>query len=217
MAEQQPSGGFRMVFKSHYQSLHLVAQAAPAELRRLLFLNLIFGAGPALVLYLQKIVIDEIARFAAVPQPISLFGWIGARPLLWSAILGFILINLLLDSIETIAGFEAITFRDRVQGEIKAQIYAKVANFSDIALFENPALLNTLQLALAGISRVDQLSFTVGNLLTGIFSFVPVFFLSFSIAWWIPLVVILFSLPSLVVQLRIGPHADSAVMVVNFS
>ena len=153
-------------------------------------------------LYLQKIVIDEIVGFSVAAQSESAWHWVVTKPVLLGGILGFIVINLLLDSIETIAGFEATTFRDRVQGRVKARLYEKVVYFKDIALFESPEMLNTLQLALTGISRVNHLSFTVGNLLTGIFSFVPMFLLAFSIAWWIPLVIVLFSLPSIYIQLR---------------
>ena len=81
-------------------------------------------------------------------------------------------------------------------------MYKKIAEFNDIALFENPELLNTVQLALDGIPRLSHLSFVLGNLLIGFFSFVPVFLLSFSIAWWIPFVILILAIPSIYVQIR---------------
>jgi len=192
---------FGYALREAYQGFLLAAQASPNHLLRLTFLNLLFGTGPAIILYLQKIIIDEIASSIRLPSG-GLLDWIGSHPLLWGSIIGFVLVNLLLDSIETIAGFEAGTFRDSVLGKTKTKIYRKIAEFNDIALFENPELLNTVQLALNGIPRLSHLSFILGNLLIGFFSFVPVFLLSFSIAWWIPCVILITAIPSIYVQLR---------------
>ena len=192
---------FGYALREAYQSFLLAARASPYHLLRLMFLNLLFGTGPAIVLYLQKIIIDEISLSTKLPSG-GFLDWIGSHPLLWSSIIGFVIINLLLDSIETIAGFEANTFFESVRGKIKARIYKKIAEFNDIALFENPELLNTVQLALTGITRLGRLSLILGNLLMGFFSFVPVFLLSFSIAWWIPFVILITAIPSIYVQLR---------------
>ncbi len=192
---------FGYALREAYQSFLLAARASPYHLLRLMCLNLLFGTGPAIVLYLQKIIIDEISLSTKLPSG-GFLDWIGSHPLLWSSIIGFVIINLLLDSIETIAGFEANTFFESVRGEIKARIYKKIAEFNDIALFENPELLNTVQLALTGITRLGRLSLILGNLLMGFFSFVPVFLLSFSIAWWIPFVILITAIPSIYVQLR---------------
>ena len=127
--------------------------------------------------------------------------WIGSHPLLWNSIIGFVIINLLLDSIETIAGFEANTFCESVLGKIKTRMYKKIAEFNDIALFENPELLNTVQLALNGIPRLSHLSSFLETF-NGLFSFVPVFLLSFSITWWIPFVILILAIPSIYVQIR---------------
>ncbi len=192
---------FGYALREAYQSFLLAAQASPYHLLRLMFLNLLFGTGPAIILYLQKIIIDEITLSTKLPSG-DLLDWIGSHPLLWNSIIGFVIINLLLDSIETIAGFEANTFRESVLGKIKTRMYKKIAEFNDIALFENPELLNTVQLALNGIPRLSHLSFILGNLLMGFFSFVPVFLLSFSITWWIPFVILILAIPSIYVQIR---------------
>ena len=52
-------------------------------------------------LYLQKIVIDEIVGFSVAAQSESAWHWVVTKPVLLGGILGFIVINLLLDSIET--------------------------------------------------------------------------------------------------------------------
>ena len=184
-----------------YQCVLLAASAAPHHLVRIILLNLLSGTGPAVVLYLQKVIIDEIAAGLRLPGS-DFLAWLNERPLIWISIAGFVLVNLLLDSVETIAGFEINTFRESVVGRTKSRLFEKIAGFKDIALFESPELLNQLQLATSGISRLGHLSNIVGNLITGIFGFIPIFLLSLAIAWWVPLVILLFAVPSLVVQIR---------------
>ena len=184
-----------------YQCVLLAASAAPHHLVRIILLNLLSGTGPAVVLYLQKVIIDEIAAGLRLPGS-DFLAWLNERPLIWISIAGFVLVNLLLDSVETIAGFEINTFHESVVGRTKSRLFEKIAGFKDISLFESPELLNRLQLATSGISRLGHLSNIVGNLITGIFGFIPIFLLSLAIAWWVPLVILLFAVPSLVVQIR---------------
>lgn len=185
-----------------YQCILLAARAAPQNLARVVLLNLLSGTGPAVVLYLQKVIIDEIAAGSRLPGS-GFLAWLAERPLIWISIAGFVLVNLLLDSVETIIGFEVDTFRVSVIGKTKLRLFEKIAEFKDIALFESPELLNTVQLAISGISRLSHLSNIVGNLIRGTFGFIPIFLLSFAIAWWVPLVILLFAVPSIVVQIRI--------------
>ena len=185
-----------------FQSVLLAASASPQHLVRIILLNLLLGTGPAVLLYLQKVIIDEIAADSRLPGS-GFLAWLGERPLIWISIAGFVLVNLLLDSVETIAGFEIHTFRDSVVGKTKSRLFGKIAEFKDISLFESPELLNTVQLATSGISRLGHLSNIVGNFITGTFGFIPIFLLSFAIAWWVPLAILLFSVPSIVVQIRI--------------
>ena len=115
---------FGYALREAYQSFLLAARASPYHLLRLMFLNLLFGTGPAIILYLQKIIIDEISLSTMLPSG-DLLDWIGSHPLLWNSIIGFVIINLLLDSIETIAGFEANTFCESVLGKIKTRMYIR--------------------------------------------------------------------------------------------
>lgn len=184
-----------------YQGLLLVAQSAPAELRRLVLFNLAFGGGPAALLYLSKVVIDESTLLITGARVVDPPGAILSSPALLWAMVAFLVINILLDSIETVSAFEFSSLRDRVHGSVKARIYAKIAAFDDIALFENPELLNIVQLAQQGVQKLQLLAQVLGNLLTGIFVFIPVALLAFSIAWWVPLLIFLTAVPSIWVQM----------------
>ena len=190
---------FGFSFKEAFQSFLLAAKASPNHLIRLSILNLIAGIGPAIALYLLKVIIDGISRSLSLPYT-NIWEWVIAHPLFWGSIIGFVAVHLLLDSLETVASFEASSFRDNVVGETKIRIFKKIAEFRDIALFEDTELLNTLQLALSGISKLSHLSIVLHAFLMGFFGFVPVFLLAFSIAWWIPLSVFLLAIPSVYVQ-----------------
>ena len=190
---------FGFSFKEAFQSFLLAAKASPNHLIRLSILNLIAGIGPAIALYLLKVIIDGISRFLSLPTP-DVWEWIFAHPLFWGSIIGFVVVHLLLDSLESMVSFEASSFRDNVVGETKLRIFRKIAEFRDIALFEDTELLNTLQLALSGIPKLSHLSNMLNAFLMGFFGFVPIFLLAFSIAWWIPLSVFLLSIPSVYIQ-----------------
>ncbi len=190
---------FGFSFKRTLQSFLLAAKASPNHLIRLSIFNLLAGTGPAIALYLMKIIIDEISLSISLPTA-NIWEWTIAHPFLLGSIFGFVIVHLFLDSLESLVSFEASSFRDIVVGETKLRIYRKIAEFRDIALFEDTELLNTLQLALSGISKVSSLSHMLNALLMGFFGFVPVFLLAFSIAWWIPLSAFLFAIPSVYVQ-----------------
>jgi ATP-binding cassette subfamily B protein len=190
------------LFQAFRRSVAIVFQAAPNELRSLTILTLISGAGPAVVLWLNKIIIDEASRLLAqgiVANPVPL---LLREPLLLWSVGGLIFLNLLTDSINTIANFVFSSLRDRVQGFIQGQVLDKVANFADIALFETPELLNLVQLAEKGIERLQHLSFILVTTLSGFFIFLPAVLLSGAIAWWVPFILFTSAAPSVYVELK---------------
>lgn len=190
------------LFSSLYRTIGLVFQVAASDIWRLIVINLIFGSGPVFILYLSKLVIDETSRLATVHSGTNFMNLLLTnKVLLWSIFL-FIIINILLDSAETINGFIFSKLKDRLVGGIKELIFKKVSEFDDISLFENPKLLNTLYLARDNIPKLTQLANVIVNLLTGIFAFIPVVILSFSIGWWVPLLIIMTAIPSIYKQLH---------------
>jgi ATP-binding cassette, subfamily B, bacterial len=184
-----------------------IVSAAPEQLRRLVVFNVLFGAGPVLVLYLQKYTIDY---FVQSIDARGVSGSLSAIPLpvIVSAVL-IVVVNMLLDSVETLNGFEFAGLRDRIQGHLRLRIFDVISSFDDITLFENPELLNIKQAAQQAIPRLQQLAQIMGNMMTGVFVFIPVFILSFSIAWWIPLVIFASAVPSILSQMRYEDQAWS--------
>lgn len=192
------------------RSLWMVFQAAPLELRNLALINLITGIGPSIGLFLSKVVIDEASRLLkqGVPNPVPSGTWpdglallISQPKLLW-VIAASVVLGLIVDSIDSIGPTLFAALRDRVQGYAQGKVLHKVANFDDIALFETPDLLNLLELANKGIQRLQRLSFIVAATLVGVFIFIPSVLVSMSISWWVPPVLMLSSVPSIVVEVK---------------
>jgi len=192
------------------RSLWMVVQAAPLELRNLALINLLTGVGPSISLFLGKLVIDDVSRLlksgATVglqnhPLPVA-FEFLVEQPQLIWAIGASVLLGLVVDAIDSVGPTLFAALRDRVQGYVQGKVLDKVGNFDDIALFETPELLNLLELANKGIQRVQRLSVIVAATLVGVFIFIPSVLVSMSIGWWVPPVLMLSSIPSILIEVK---------------
>jgi ATP-binding cassette subfamily B protein len=187
-------------FQALWRSLGLIIKAAPIELRNLIILNIISGAAPSAVLFLDKLIIDEVSRLLSQTQTAQPFALMLSRPILLWSIGGVLSLKLVGDALDTMNSFVATSLRDRVQGFVEGKVLEKVANFDDIALFENPELLNIVELAKTGVSKIQQLAFTLSMTITGIFIFIPSIGLAAAIAWWVPVLMLISSSPSIYTQ-----------------
>ena len=189
-------------FQALRRSTLMVIGAAPLELRNIVLLNLVTGAGPSVSLFLSKIVIDEASRLLALGVTQDAVALILSQPkLLWSMAAG-ILLNLMIDSLDSIRVALFSALRDRVRGAVEGTVLHKIATFNDIALFETPDLLNLLKLTEKGVNRLQQLSFILTGTLVGVFTFIPAILLAVSINWWVPLILLASSIPSMYVEIR---------------
>ena len=188
----------------------MVVQAAPLELRNLALINLITGVGPSISLFLGKLVIDEVSGLLKSGATVGLqdrslqagFQFLVEQPKLIWAIGASVLLGLVVDAIDSVGPTLFGALRDRVQGYAQGKVLDKVGNFDDIALFETPELLNLLELANKGIQRVQRLSFIVAATLVGVFIFVPSVLVSMSIGWWVPPILMLSSIPSILIEVK---------------
>jgi ATP-binding cassette subfamily B protein len=187
-------------FQALRRSLGLIIKAAPIELRNLILLNIIRGGAPSAVLFLDKLIIDEVSRLLSQTQTAQPFALMLSHPILLWSIGGVLSLKLVGDSLETMSSFAATSLRDRVQGFVEGKVLEKVANFDDIALFENPDLLNIVELAKTGVSKIQQLAFTLSMTITGIFIFIPSISLAATIAWWVPVLMLISSSPSIYIK-----------------
>ena len=186
-----------------WRSLKLVCQSAPQELWQMGFFNLIRGAGPSISLYYSKVLIDQVAALAGT-RSIDGNPWAiaQAHPTLLNAAFTLIAINLFVESVSSIDTQVYAALRDRVQGTIEGKVIDKIANFNDIALFENPELLNIVQLTEKGIQRMQRLAFIFSASFMGIFMLVPAIVLAARIEWCVPILLLVFAIPAVVIDLR---------------
>ncbi|NJK73745.1 MAG: ABC transporter ATP-binding protein [Richelia sp. CSU_2_1] len=187
-------------FQALRHSFKLLIQAAPREISYSIALNIIRGAAPSAVLFLDKLIIDEVSHLLSQTQTAQPLDLMLSQPVLLWSIVGVLSFKLLDDALDTIGDILTSSQRDRVQGFVQEKVLEKVANFDDIALFENPELLNIVQLAKSGVFRVQQLAFSISMTITGIFTFLPSTGLAVAIAWWVPLAILVSSLPSIYTQ-----------------
>ncbi|WP_334933394.1 ABC transporter ATP-binding protein [Nostoc sp.] len=182
-------------------------QVVPKELRYVTILTLMGGAGPAIAIWLNKTIIDEITRLLSTGTTQNAIALILSQPLLLSSIAGSLLVNLVSDAIANINAFVYSSLRDRIFGFVQGQVIEKVATFEDIALFETPDLLNLVQLTEKGVQRLPELCLRLVTMLEGIFIFIPAILLSVSLAWWIPLILFSCVTPVMYVQLKYRKQA----------
>ncbi|MDB9524523.1 ABC transporter ATP-binding protein [Oscillatoria sp. CS-180] len=183
-------------------SVRMVARAAPKELRRLAYINLLTGVGPSVSLLLGKIVIDEVTAVfeqGGVDNPFELI--VSNEKLLWSVVIALTL-NLVVDSVDAVGTNLFASLRDRVEGFVRGKVLDKVSHFDDIALFEMPELLNLLELTEKGLGRIQRLSFIIAATFVGVFTFIPSVVVSASIGWWVPFILIASAAPSIFVEMR---------------
>ncbi|MEH2063177.1 MAG: ABC transporter ATP-binding protein [Nostoc sp.] len=187
-------------FQAFRRSVATVIQVVPKELRYVTILALVGGAGPAIAIWLNKVIIDEITRLLSAGTTQNAIALILSQPLLLSSIAGSLLVNLVSDAIANINAFVYTSLRDRITGFIQGQVIEKVATFEDIALFETPDLLNLVQLTEKGVQRLPELCLRLVTMLEGIFIFIPAILLSASLAWWIPLILFICVIPAMYVE-----------------
>ncbi|MEB3177446.1 MAG: ABC transporter ATP-binding protein [Nostocaceae cyanobacterium] len=189
-------------WESLRRSMLMVVQAVPHELRNLAILKLVTGVGPSLSLYLSKVVIDEASRLLTQGVTENAIPVILSQPKLLWCMVAALLLNLMVDSVDSIGTTQFAALRDKIQGYLQEKVLDKVANFDDITLFETPDLLNLLELSNKGIFRLQRLAFILVASLTGLFIFIPSVGLSASIAWWVPLLLLACSIPSIIVEMH---------------
>jgi len=184
------------------RSVVTVMQVVPTELRYVTILTLLSGASPAIAIWLNKTIIDEITQLLSLPTTKNAISLILSQPLLLYSLAGLVVLNLLSDALSSITSFVYASLRDRIQGFIQGQVIEKVATFEDIALFETPDLLNLVQLTEKGVQRLPELCIRLLSLLQGIFIFIPAILLSMSLAWWVPLILFSCVTPVMYVEMK---------------
>ncbi|MEH2393317.1 MAG: hypothetical protein V7K21_17235 [Nostoc sp.] len=92
-------------FKAYRRSVATVMQVVPKELRYVTIMTLVGGLSPAIAIWLNKVIIDEITRLLSIGTTQNAIALIFSQPLLLSSIAGSLLVNLVSDAIASINNF----------------------------------------------------------------------------------------------------------------
>jgi ATP-binding cassette, subfamily B, bacterial len=188
------------IYETFKQIILIVCMAVPFELSSLIFLSLVTGSGPSLALFFSKIIIDELTDIV-FQKKIDIFNTLLSQPKLMTSLVCMLILNILIDSLRPIDNIIFPTIKEGVEGFIKSKVIRKVSQFDDLALFENPELLNLLKLAERGIKNIPEVMYLIAEELSGIFILIPSVLLLCSISWWMPILLIVSSIPSKLVNI----------------
>ncbi|MEH2298012.1 MAG: hypothetical protein V7K88_02785 [Nostoc sp.] len=98
-------------FQAFRRSVTTVMQVVPKELRYVTILTLLGGSSPAIAIWLNKVIIDEITRLLSIGTTQNAIALILSQPLLLSSIAGSLLVNLVSDAIASINNFVYTSLR----------------------------------------------------------------------------------------------------------
>ncbi len=186
--------------RSIAQGFGLAIRQAPGAFTRLFVLNAVGGAAPAVVLFIQKLLIDGIT---ASSQGVGLAELLGSPTVLSVAIGSFVILNTIIDAVEHLVFFSSSTFRDKVVGATKRRILRDIGKLRGIRPFETPEFASRLHLAVAAIPSIDYFGKLMNEVLIGVLMVVPLAALTATLAWWVPLIIVAAIGPSMYVQNRL--------------
>ncbi len=179
----------------------MAMRQAPGGFTRLLLLNVVGGAAPAAVLFIQKLLIDGIA---GSDRGIGLAEILRSPSVLTAAVGAFLVLNVVLDAMQQILSFETSTFRDRVVGGTKRLILSAVRRLRGVRPFETPEFASRLNLAVEAVPSIDYFGKLLNDVLIGLLTVVPLVALTATLAWWVPLLMVAAIAPSMYVQHQIA-------------
>ena len=183
------------------QGLAMAMRQAPGGFTRLFLLNVVGGAAPAAVLFIQKLLIDGIT---GSEHGAGLAEILRSPSVLTAAVGAFLVLNVVLDAMQQILSFETSTFRDKVVGGTKRLILSAVRGLRGIRPFETPEFARRLNLAVEAVPSIDYFGKLLNDVLIGLLTVVPLVALTATLAWWVPLLMVAAIAPSMYVQQQIA-------------
>ncbi|MBH8572075.1 ABC transporter ATP-binding protein [Nostocaceae cyanobacterium CENA369] len=189
---------FEVYTKALFRSLPLLWTAAPKEIVFLVAVTLFQGFLPALSVWITKLVVDTVATALSTREELGyatlvplLIGWVGA-----------LLLQTLLDPWRlALQG----NLNDKLTAHISLMLMSKAKTFPDLSRFEDSKFYDELQLL------QEQVRYQPLNLLANLVelgrSFVTLVVmvgLLIPLAFWIPLVIAIATVPQVVVSSQYG-------------
>jgi ATP-binding cassette, subfamily B, bacterial len=185
--------------KTLLRTLRLIYKAAPVDLSISIAITFIAGFGPALSLLLTKYIVDDLSKISSASA--NLINSYESTKI-YLALALMLAITVLADALSRSGNILAPSIEDKLQGYAKHSLMHKVSEFKDISIFESPEKLNLLKLAEKGIRNFGESTYLLFTVISGLFTFAASVFVSITIAWWIPFLILLTSIPLLILEPR---------------
>jgi ATP-binding cassette, subfamily B, bacterial len=186
-------------FRTLTRAIQLIFKAAAFDISVVLSIELISGFAPTLTLLLTKYIIDDLTKLVQPSSADLIKDEVSGIYLILSIML---ITSILANAFPPFVNIIFPNMEDRVQGHIKYSLMKKVSDFKDILIFESPETLNLLKLAERGAQNLKEFSYILISSLNGFLNFFPAVLVSVSIAWWIPIIILLTSIPKLIIEPR---------------
>lgn len=172
-----------MIKKPWQDLLVTILKGNILSLVTLLILQVFAGASPIVVAWLNGKLIDFVASTASkihiIPASVAVILSISA------------LLIALGDLFTVLQNFCSDSFKDLIYQRVQERLIKSVANYPNSDLFENPKNANLIELAKQNASSISEYLSTASQVLVMVFSFISATFLGFTIAWWIPFLLLI--------------------------
>ena len=195
MSEQPKKLGWRQRLETsagllgvYGEALRLAWQSSKSDFALLTLLTLLQGIVPALTIYITKLIVDAVTIAPSAIRITELVAlWIGAL--------------LLGHALQPWHALLSGNLNERLSNEVLIRVIRKANSFPDLEPFENKKFYDDLQTIYneSGYRPINFVFQTIGIGLA-IFSSLSFLVLLGTLAWWIPLLVLVSGIPALLVQ-----------------
>ena len=164
----------------------------------LLSLQVFTGTSPIIVAWLNGKLIDVIANNALgshiIPAAITMI------------VVTCSLLIALGDLFTVLQNFSSDAFKDLIYHRIQSHLIKSIAEYPNNSLFEDPKTASLVELAKQNASNISEYLSTASQVLVMVFSFITATFLGFTIAWWLPFLLLITMGPFIYFRTKIENH-----------
>ncbi|WP_051690938.1 ATP-binding cassette domain-containing protein [Photorhabdus australis] len=170
-------------------ALSLLWQAAPRALTIAIVSNLVIGLIPGALLYINAHLIESLTTNIAAVVVIALVS-------------AYFILSGFQDGLNAISNFIVDTLRDSAVMLLKRKVNEIISTFPGLSIHEDTKLR---EMAILSTKVGDELGEMVSHLYavcTGILMIIPILFLTGQIAWWIPFLMLVGMVPTVIYRAR---------------
>jgi ATP-binding cassette, subfamily B, bacterial len=177
-------------------TLSIIFRSSPVGASTALICSILMAALPSASLVAQRRLVDAVAGNAGHSLN-------AATLTIVSTVAFFAIFVVLDDAIDLILSTCSDNIRDRVDIEVTSRLIRRVNEYHTLRIFETPEMLDKLQMAKAGVTGFQRLSWGVFGVGARLAGFVPMVVLLGQIEWWIPIVLTASLVPTVLLNLRV--------------